>query len=216
MIRRSPLIWPPISGGGKRPRKTMTDAEPPMHLDPIRFRYRPDDIVEEEQEAPREERRRRKKGDRKPEETPKPLREEPPEEGRPKSPPETQGQQAQAPSAACHRGSAPKPRPKKPRGPKLRLEEQPEVINALPESSGQPKRNRRRRPAHPKKIPGGRCARRFPRRVKRLVRRSMAERIGEIKITPAVRGGTTSAVCFVECSKVPENLYRIHCMNTLL
>ncbi|MBS5670867.1 MAG: hypothetical protein KHX25_02130 [Firmicutes bacterium] len=150
-----PADLAPISGGGKRPRKTMTDAEPPMHLDPIRFRYRPDDIVEEEQEAPREERRRRKKGDRKPEETPKPLREEPPEEGRPKSPRKPRGNKPKRPQPPATEEAAPKPRPKKPRGPKLRLEEQPEVINALPESSGQPKRNRRRRPAHPKRSQEG-------------------------------------------------------------
>ena len=150
-----PADLAPISGGGKRPRKTMTDAEPPMHLDPIRFRYRPDDIVEEEQEAPREERRRRKKGDRKPEETPKPLREEPPEEGRPKSPRKPRGNKPKRPQPPATEEAAPNPRPKKPRGPKLRLEEQPEVINALPESSGQPKRNRRRRPAHPKRSQEG-------------------------------------------------------------
>lgn len=150
-----PADLAPISGGGKRPRKTMTDAEPPMHLDPIRFRYRPDDIVEEEQEAPREERRRRKKGDRKPEETPKPLREEPPEEGRSKSPRKPRGNKPKRPQPPATEEAAPKPRPKKPRGPKLRLEEQPEVINALPESSGQPKRNRRRRPAHPKRSQEG-------------------------------------------------------------
>lgn len=150
-----PADLAPISGGGKRPRKTMTDAEPPMHLDPIRFRYRPDDIVEEEQEAPREERRRRKKGDRKPEETPKPLREEAPEEGRSKSPRKPRGNKPKRPQPPATEEAAPKPRPKKPRGPKLRLEEQPEVINALPESSGQPKRNRRRRPAHPKRSQEG-------------------------------------------------------------
>ena len=146
-----PADLAPISGGGKRPKKTMTDAEPPMHLDPIRFRYRPDDIVEEEQEAPREERRRRKKGDRKPEETPRPFREEMPEEDRSKSPRKPRGNKPKRPQPPATEEAAPKPRPKKPRGPKLRLEEQPEVINALPETSGQPKRNRRRRPAHPKK-----------------------------------------------------------------
>ena len=146
-----PADLAPISGGGKRPKKAMTDAEPPMHLDPIRFRYRPDDIVEEEQEAPREERRRRKKGDRKPEETPRPIREEMSGEDRSKSPRKPRGNKPKRPQPPATEEAAPKPRPKKSRGPKLRLEEQPEVINALPETSGQPKRNRRRRPAHPQK-----------------------------------------------------------------
>mgnify|MGYP000721247908 CR=1 FL=1 len=63
-----PADLAPISGNGKRTKPAMADEEPPMHLDPIRFRYRPDDIVQEAEEAPLpEERRQRKKTDRKPE-----------------------------------------------------------------------------------------------------------------------------------------------------
>ena len=52
----------PISGGGKRPKPAMAAEEPPMHLDPIRFRYRPDDIVEEQAPAqPKPENRRKKR-----------------------------------------------------------------------------------------------------------------------------------------------------------
>ena len=52
----------PFSGGGKRPKPAMAAEEPPMHLDPIRFRYRPDDIVEEQAPAqPKPENRRKKR-----------------------------------------------------------------------------------------------------------------------------------------------------------
>ncbi len=58
----------PISGGGKRPRLTQEiQEEAPVKLDPIRFRYRPDDIVEEQPETQSpdthktEERRRKKR-----------------------------------------------------------------------------------------------------------------------------------------------------------
>ena len=37
----------PLSGNGKRKKPVEPEQETPMHLDPIRFRYRPDDIVEE-------------------------------------------------------------------------------------------------------------------------------------------------------------------------
>ena len=60
-----PADLAPISGQGKRRRLVETVAEEtPIQLDPIRFRYRPDDIVEEPQETPEEthhEERRRKK-----------------------------------------------------------------------------------------------------------------------------------------------------------
>ena len=48
-----PADQAPISGGGKR-KKPVAEEEAPMHLDPIRFRYRPDDIVAEEPEQEQE------------------------------------------------------------------------------------------------------------------------------------------------------------------
>ncbi len=60
-----PADLAPISGNGKRPRLTEDVVEEAPRLDPIRFRYRPDDIVEEEppaqENAPKTEERRRKK-----------------------------------------------------------------------------------------------------------------------------------------------------------
>ena len=147
-----PADLAPISGEGKRPKKALAEAEPPMHLDPIRFRYRPDDIVEEEQ--PREDRRRRRKGERKSEDAPKPLPEELPEEARPKAGRKARKSKRPQQSPA-EETATPKPRPKKPHTPKPRLEEQLDVINALPDSPNQPRRNRRRRPAHPKRSQEG-------------------------------------------------------------
>ena len=147
-----PADLAPISGEGKRPKKALAEAEPPMHLDPIRFRYRPDDIVEEEQ--PREDRRRRRKGERKSEDAPKPLPEELPEEARPKAGRKARKSKRPQQSPA-EETTTPKPRPKKPHTPKPRLEEQLDVINALPDSPNQPRRNRRRRPAHPKRSQEG-------------------------------------------------------------
>ena len=147
-----PADLAPISGEGKRPKKALAEAEPPMHLDPIRFRYRPDDIVEEEQ--PREDRRRRRKGERKFEDAPKPLPEELPEEARPKAGRKARKSKRPQQSPA-EETATPKPRPKKPHTPKPRLEEQLDVINALPDSPNQPRRNRRRRPAHPKRSQEG-------------------------------------------------------------
>ena len=147
-----PADLAPISGEGKRPKKALAEAEPPMHLDPIRFRYRPDDIVEEEQ--PREDRRRRRKGERKFEDAPKPLPEELPEEARPKAGRKARKSKRPQQSPA-EETATPQPRPKKPHTPKPRLEEQLDVINALPDSPNQPRRNRRRRPAHPKRSQEG-------------------------------------------------------------
>ncbi len=144
----------PISGEGKRPKQVMTEAEPPMHLDPIRFRYRPDDIVEEGQEQPREDHRRRRKGEKKPEDAQKPLPEEFPEEARPKASRKSRrSKRPQQPPA--EETAAPQPPPKKSHTPKPPLEEPLDVINALPDTTNQPRRNRRRRPAHPKKAQDG-------------------------------------------------------------
>lgn len=61
-----PADQAPLSGNGKRKKPVEPEQENHMHLDPIRFRYRPDDIVEEtpadlEQEAPAASRRRKKR-----------------------------------------------------------------------------------------------------------------------------------------------------------
>ena len=62
-----PADLAPISGNGKRPRFVATpEPETPIQLDPIRFRYRPEDIVEEPEvpsgtETPKPEERRKKK-----------------------------------------------------------------------------------------------------------------------------------------------------------
>lgn len=65
-----PADLAPISGQGKRRLVETVTEETPMQLDPIRFRYRPDDIVEETQDAPQEsgqeERRHRKRPQERP------------------------------------------------------------------------------------------------------------------------------------------------------
>lgn len=141
-----PADLAPISGNGKRTKPAMADEEPPMHLDPIRFRYRPDDIVQEAEEAPLpEERRQRKKTDRKPEAAWSPDSGEAGEETKPKtnrkprSGKAKRGAQPPSPDASKPQSA------KKPRPPKLRLEDRPEIINALPEVGNQPKRTGQRR-----------------------------------------------------------------------
>ncbi len=134
-----PADLAPISGNGKRPRPVMAAEEPSMHLDPIRFRYRPDDIVEEEeqesvQETPKaeEQRRRKKSAERKPEE--QSPREESskqgeasqetnapqgkPEQSRRRNRPKPQKPQQAQEEAAAEANEQPKPqnRPNKARG----------------------------------------------------------------------------------------------------
>lgn len=71
-----PADLAPISGSGKRPRMKEEPSEPKMSLEPIRFRYRSDEIVPEESETQRKQevgpenqekrpprRRRRRSGD---------------------------------------------------------------------------------------------------------------------------------------------------------
>lgn len=160
-----PADLAPISGNGKRPKPAMTAEEPPMHLDPIRFRYRPDDIVEEEPEQPKpEERRRRKKpADRKAEEREEMIAafEEKFEEARPKNNRKRSSKPKRPPTppAGMENEIARQPaRPKKPRPSKPRPEgqtEQQAEAKADKPSEGQPKRhnNRRRRSGpRPKKL----------------------------------------------------------------
>ncbi len=60
-----PADLAPISGSGKRPRfESLVEDDPSLQLDPIRFRYRPEDIVEQEEEifpeeAPQESRQKK-------------------------------------------------------------------------------------------------------------------------------------------------------------
>ncbi len=148
-----PADLAPISGNGKRPRPVVTEQEPSMQLDPIRFRYRPDDIVEEEQqeevqeapketprEAPRveEQRRRKKPAERKPEE--QKSREETPRQAE-------AGQESNAPQGKpeqTRRRNRPKPqKPQQTQEEKTAgTEEQPKQQNR----PGKPRGNRGPRP----------------------------------------------------------------------
>ncbi len=71
-----PADLAPISGGGKRPRfVAIMEEDPSLQLDPIRFRYRPEDIVEQEEdfteELPQEPKAKKQE----------PIEEEEPQEG---------------------------------------------------------------------------------------------------------------------------------------
>ena len=169
-----PADLAPISGNGKRPKPVMTSEEPSMHLDPIRFRYRPDDIVEEQeenQEEPKveEQRRRKKPVERKPEEQ-KPREESPkanpepnapqgkPEQSRRRNRPKPQRPQQSQPAqeeGAPKTEEPPKPqnRPNKPRGnrgPRPR----PETVEGQAETEKQngaprPPKQERKKPEKP-------------------------------------------------------------------
>ena len=60
-----PVDWAPISGSGKRVRREEQDDEP-VRLDPIRFRYSTEAVVEETAEEPAEEKARRPRRPKKP------------------------------------------------------------------------------------------------------------------------------------------------------
>lgn len=133
-----PVDLAPISGGGKRPKPVMAAEEPPMHLDPIRFRYRPEDIVDEttpqEEPANRSRRRKRPEPHAEPvrpalEETAQELAE--PERNRPAGNARRKGRggrpkRAEMPAAGAQEAppqkeakqEGPKARQRKPRGPK--------------------------------------------------------------------------------------------------
>ena len=100
-----PADLAPISGGGKRVSREEVEEEAPRFLDPIRFRYSTEAIVEEEEEelpvteelaaleekeAPRSQSRRRRKqkaaAKEAPKEAPAPKQEAPKEEGEAKKP----------------------------------------------------------------------------------------------------------------------------------
>lgn len=100
-----PADLAPISGNGKRPRLKQEAPEPQMSLEPIRFRYRSDEIVPEESEIQRKQeagpedqekrpprRRRRRSGERSPaaqgENKPAPQKDAPRKEGQNKPKPQ--------------------------------------------------------------------------------------------------------------------------------
>ena len=132
----------PISGNGKRPKAPMAEEEPPMQLDPIRFRYRPDDIVEEEPEETR-----RKKKPARPAEPAQEGKTEP-EEGKNRRRPRNRGKKPQEPQTQEPKA----PRPPKPKAEPKGGEPKPA---AQGEATGEPRpkrnhyNNRRRRPKKP-------------------------------------------------------------------
>ncbi len=105
-----------------------------MHLDPIRFRYRPDDIVEEEQ--PRRIGAAAGKGSESLKMPQSPF----PRSSRRKPGPRLAGKPGSpnARSSPLPRRQPPQTPPQKPHTPKPRLEEQLDVINALPDSPTSP------------------------------------------------------------------------------
>ena len=82
-----PADWAPISGSGKRIRREDNEDEP-VRLDPIRFRYSTEAVVEENEEETEEKARRprRPKKPQNPEQQPK--KEQPRKEKEPREPKE--------------------------------------------------------------------------------------------------------------------------------
>ena len=81
-----PADWAPISGSGKRFRRENTDE--PVKLDPIRFRYSTEAVVEEKEEEPAEEKARRPRRPKKPRPEGQPAEQQPKKEKEPKEPKE--------------------------------------------------------------------------------------------------------------------------------
>ena len=80
-----PVDWAPISGSGKRIRPENTDE--PVKLDPIRFRYSTEAVVEEKEEESTEEKARRPRRPKKPRPEGQPT-EQPRKEKEPREPKE--------------------------------------------------------------------------------------------------------------------------------
>ena len=160
-----PADLAPISGGGKRVRKEPEEEREPVFLDPIRFRYSTEAIVEEEipEEAPvaaaeqeteahHSSRRRRRRS------KPEQAKETAPKEVKPKEP-------KPAPKEA--KPKEPKPAPKQEKkaqkpAPREKVEAAPkEKAEAAPKEAGEAKKvhrrrpNYRRRPNKPKQNPEG-------------------------------------------------------------
>ena len=139
-----PADLAPISGSGKRVRKEVPEKEEPVFLDPIRFRYSTEAVVEEElpeeAEVPAEEqeaevhrpsRRRRRRG-----------KSEQPKEAVPvKEAPKEPKPAKEAKPAPKQEKKAPKPAPKEKAEPAPK-----EKAEAAPKEAGEVKKPHRRRP----------------------------------------------------------------------
>ena len=150
-----PADLAPISGNGKRVKKEITEPSEPVFLDPIKFRYSTEAVVDEElpEEVAAEDvvqehhssnrrRRRRPKSDAPKEATPV-------KEAAPKEPKPAPKQEKKAPKAE----NAPAPKAEK--------VEKPEKAEGTPKAEGEAKKphrrrpNYRRRPNKPKQNPEG-------------------------------------------------------------
>ncbi|MBQ7857669.1 MAG: stage 0 sporulation family protein [Oscillospiraceae bacterium] len=103
-----PADLAPISGSGKAPRRMTKDEEEPTFLDPIKFRYREDAVVEEAPPAPSEETRSEPKKSRRKPRPGKPRGEEKPEAPKPAKPAPKPKQDAQEPKPEAPAEGAPK------------------------------------------------------------------------------------------------------------
>ena len=74
-----PADWAPISGSGKRIRREENEDEP-VRLDPIRFRYSTEAVVEEQAQEDAEEKARRPRRPKKPQNPEQPKKEQPKKE----------------------------------------------------------------------------------------------------------------------------------------
>ena len=129
-----PADLAPISGGGKRVRKSPTEEEEKLLLEPIRFRYSTEKIVEEPEEEPvmpeeapaeaaetrhsRSRRRRKTTGEQSPEAKPEQPRQEKPQkelkEKTPREPkPEAEGEGEQARKSSRRRPNHRRRKPQK-------------------------------------------------------------------------------------------------------
>ena len=82
-----PADWAPISGSGKRIRREENGDEP-VRLDPIRFRYSTEAVVEENAEESGEEKARRSRRSKKPRPEGQPQEQQPKKEREPREPKE--------------------------------------------------------------------------------------------------------------------------------
>ena len=118
-----PTDWAPISGGGKRVRREPEEEK--LTLDPIRFRYSTEAVVEEQPEAPEEY-------------VEQPAEEKPRRSRRPHKPNKPQKPQQEQPAE----------KPKKPEKPK---KEAPQPKAEGEEKATEPRKPRRRPPFHHRK-----------------------------------------------------------------
>ncbi len=173
-----PADLAPISGSGKRPRFVpTTEEDSSMQLDPIRFRYRPEDIVEEDvhEDAPAPQEIRRKKREQEPVVTeaadaPEPEETEgrknhrerrkgqrPGKKPRPEAPQEAKPDPVETPKPSKaekqpHKKTKPKPKAVKPEG---QPTEAGEITDAPTSHSGKKNHYHRRRNYHRPKKQGG-------------------------------------------------------------